>query len=230
MIDLDQKYKDITQRVYQLVGKRQEIISEKDSLLQKQEALMRAAQVAVDAKKLLELFVKSTEINLKEYIEPLVNEAISFVFQQQLEFRLLFMERRNQIEIDFIIMRDDKHKKIYKDYMQNPGEYADEFENVVKESVNINYNYGGAINQVLALVLRLLIIELLKIKGTVILDEPTSAVAETYAARVGQLVSNLSRRFNRQYIYITHSTALASYADVHYEVKATNGISTVNLK
>jgi len=36
--------------------------------------------------------------------------------------------------------------------------------------------YGGAINQVLSLVLRLVLVELLKVEGPIFFDEPSSAV------------------------------------------------------
>ena len=60
--------------------------------------------------------------------------------------------------------------------------------------------------------------------------EPSSAVGEEYSARLGQLLASLSERFHRQYILVTHSHSLASYAEKIYEVEKVNGISQVSVK
>lgn len=75
--------------------------------------------------------------------------------------------------------------------------------------------------------MRLVLIELLQIEGPVCLDEPTSAVHEEYAARVGVFIKSLSERFNRQIILVTHSQALAAAANKVYNVVKHNEVSAV---
>jgi len=173
----------------------------------------------------MEIFVKGVEYRIRDYIEPVVSEAFEFVFDQNLKFHLLFVNRRNQVEVDFIILRDDKTEELYQKCIQNPGKYTKQLESLVKETKNINFMYGGAVNQVLSLILRLVLVELLKVKGPVFLDEPSSAVSEEYNMRLGQLISSLSQRFQRQIVLITHSKTLASFAEKSYTINKINGIS-----
>ena len=179
------------------------------------------------ARRLLELFVKSTEHITKDYIEPVVTEALDFVFSQHLFFHLRFVNRRNQVEIDFIILRTPESEQEYQEYEKDPSKYEADLEQLVKETKNTSFNNGGAVNQVIAMVLIFVLAQLLKIEGPIWLDEPSSAVGEEYSARLGQLISSLSERFNRQYVLITHSSTVAAYADIVYRVSKINEVSTI---
>jgi len=228
MDNLKLRYNKSNENLQQLIGKRKMLKDEHALQIKNRESSELKAIQYMEARKLLEMFIKSTEVSIKNYIEPLVNEALAFVFQQGLEFRLIFIERRNQIEVDFIVMREESQKETYQLYIKDPDTHKKGFDEVVKGTKDINYNYGGAVNQVLSLVLRLVLVELLNIKGTILLDEPTSACSEEYSARVGQLVSNFSYKFSRQYLIVTHSTSLSSYADKTYRVQKVNEIAQVS--
>jgi DNA repair exonuclease SbcCD ATPase subunit len=197
-----------------------------DSLLE----LTRSSKLHDEAHRLLEVFVRSTEGAVREYIEPLITEALDFVFCQGLQFHLLFVNRRNQVEVDFIVLRTLEAESIYQEGTGESDVDEVELSLLIKESKNINFMYGGAVNQVIALVLRLVLAELLKVKGPIVLDEPSSAVGEEYSARLGQLLVSLSQRFDRQYILITHSKTLASFAETVYEVEKVDGVSHASLQ
>ena len=180
-----------------------------------------------NARRLLELFVKSTEYVTKDYIEPVVTEALDFVFSQNLFFHLRFANRRNQVEIDFITLRTAESEAQYQEYNKEPSKYEADLDQLVKETKNTLFLYGGAVNQVTAMVLTFVLAELLEIEGPIWLDEPSSAVGEEYSARLGQLITSLSAKFNRQYVLITHSNTVASYADIVYRVSKINDVSKV---
>lgn len=180
-------------------------------------------------RQLLELFVKSTEHNIKSYIEPTITEALEFVFSQYLKFHIVFFNRRNQVEIDFAVIRNPAVEQQYQEYITAPDTNVEKIQQLVKESKDINYMYGGAINQTIATILQLVLVELLHIKGPIFLDEPSSAVSEEYSTKLGHLLSSLSRKFNRQYILITHSNSLASYADKTYNIMQVAGYSQASL-
>jgi|GEM_PF-3294243 DNA repair exonuclease SbcCD ATPase subunit len=212
------------------VAQRDTFLSQKKELQDLLKKTQEQMSVDTQVQKLLEVFVKSTEGYVRQYLEPLITEALDFVFNQGLYFHLLFVTRRNQVEIDFILLRDDVSEEQYQKFLLEPNKYAKQLEGLVKETKQINYMYGGAINQVIALVLRLILAELLQIQGPIFLDEPSSAVGEEYSARLGQLISSLSSRFNRQYVLVTHSHSLASYADIIYEVEKINNVSQISVK
>jgi hypothetical protein len=177
--------------------------------------------------KLLELFIKSTEYGIREYIEPLITEGFVFVFEQDLFFHLYFSSRRNQLEIDFIILRTKAQEEEYQKYIADQVKYHKKLEDFIKAYNAINDEFGGAVNQVLGVLLKVIIAEMLHIEGPLLFDEPTSMVSEAYAGRLGKLLSSLSHTYNRQYSIITHSAALAACGDKKYNVTLNGKISEV---
>lgn len=213
------RYNNIWTEVSKKLGKRDLLQVQKENINKQIEQHNSEIELSQLSRSLLSLFAKKSEIDIRRFIEPSITEALEFVFNQNLKFHMRFVSRRNQIEVDFIVLRNNEEEKAFLTYIEKPSEYEKELEELVKETKNINYNYGGAINQVLALVLRILLVELFKIRGPLFVDEPSSAVHEEYATKLGQLITSFSKRFNRQYIIVTHSDALASFADIKYTVK-----------
>lgn len=222
---LQKRYKEVSHQVQRRIGQRDQLLSQERQLREKFTEKTKELTYLGEAKKLLELFVKSKEEKIRLQFEPVITEGLQFVFSQQLHFHLYMTTRRNQSEIDFIILMSQESEDLYQHYVKENDEKG--LEKLIKETKNINYLYGGAVNQVLALILRFINVELLKIKGPIFLDEPSSAVGEEYSSRLGQLISSMSQRFNRQYILVTHSKSLASYAQKVYEVTQQNFVSKV---
>lgn len=225
---MDSRIQSVNNHLQQQIGLRNSLISRVEDL----QSLLVDIENTLDEyskiKKVFEVLIRSTEISLRNYIEPVINEALDFVFNQTLFFHLVFCNRRNQLEVDFLLLRSQEVENDFRKYILDYTTYEKEIEVLVKDSKNFSDSFGGAVSQVLSCVLRFIIAELLKIKGPICMDEPTSAFHPVYAERFGQLVSSLSKRFNRQYIIITHSTELAAHADKCYIVdQRIPGISNV---
>lgn len=227
MKDYITKVNTVSNKIQQLVGKRDSLLKSIDNSQKQEKEYLLKTDIVIKAKTLLELFVKSTESQIQEYIEPTVTEALQFIFNQKLYFHIVFVSRRGQVEVDFIVLANSDVEEDYQKYLTDTEKYKKELEILIDSYVDITYNNGGSVSEILGLVLRLLLIELLRIEGPVVLDEPTSAVCEEYAGRVGVFIKALSNRFNRQIIYITHSKALASAANKIYEVVKNQDISIV---
>ena len=229
-----ERIKKHSERLSSLRDNVQRIIGKKDSLV---ENIFKSKQIEENivenltriskAKILLEMFVKGTEVQVREYIEPTVTEALHFIFNQSLFFHIVFVERRGQIEVDFIVIGGQEKENEYQEYLKDLEKNRKQFDEFVSEYTDITYLYGGAITEILGLILRLLLVEFLQIKGPIFLDEPTSAVHETYASRVGVFIKSLSEKFDRQIIFVTHSSALASSANKVYEVRKEGVLSIV---
>ena len=227
-ISLTERYNNIWTEISKRLGKRDLLQIQERDIKEQLDNYTKELELSEQCRSLLSLFVKKSEIDIRRFIEPSITEALDFVFSQNLKFHMRFINRRNQMEIDFVILRNSDEEQKFQIYIQDQNKYENELEDLVKETRNINYNYGGAINQVLALILRILLVELFKVRGPIILDEPSSAVHEEYAVKLGQLISSFSKRFNRQYIIITHSDALASFSNIKYNIKQDGqGISHV---
>jgi len=184
---------------------------------------------AQHARKLLEVFVTGTELQLRNYIEPIVTDALEFVFEQHLKFHILFAQRRNQVEIDFILIRTEETEAAYQLYVANPSKHEKQLELLVRSTRNLDFMYGGAVNQVLSVILKFVHAEALGLQGPLTLDEPSSAVSEEYNSRLGLLLASLSKKFSRQVILITHSRTLAACADVQYLVEKKGNVSSALL-
>lgn len=216
---------NINDILQQRIGQRNILVTKQEELSSHQLQLKNTVELYNSARRLLEIFTKGTEIKIRQYIEPIITEALDFVFDQGLQFHLLFINRRNQMEVDFLIIRNAETERKFQIYVQDQTKYEKQLEQLVKETKNTTDTFGGAVNQVLSCILRFVISELLHIQGPIVLDEPSSAVHPTYALRLGQLISSLSKRFNRQYIIVTHSRELAEFADKIYEINQVKGIS-----
>jgi hypothetical protein len=149
------------------VAQRDTFLSQKKSFQTILQSTQEQLKIDAQVQRLLEVFVKSTEVSVRNYLEPLVTEALDFVFNQGLQFHLLFITRRNQVEIDFILLRDSESEEKYQKYILSPDKFAKQLEALVKETKQLNFMYGGAVNQVIALVLRLILSELLQIQGPI---------------------------------------------------------------
>lgn len=213
------------QKLQRLLGRREALLQEvKTSEITEQQKL-EFLHIKSRAKIVLEYFVKNTENTIKEKIEPIITEALHFIFKQPLFFRAAFIERRGQIETDFIILPNSEKEKEYQSYLSDTSNYKDQLEEMSSTYSDILFMYGGAILEVTGLLLELIIGELLQISGPICLDEPTKSVHEEYAARVGIFIKSLSEKFDRQIIYVTHSNALASSANKVYRIKKEGDIS-----
>ena len=71
-------------------GKRDLLLKNLTSLEKREEELLKEVDIVSKAKDLLEMFVRSTEVRVREYIEPVVTEALNFVFSQNLYFHIVF--------------------------------------------------------------------------------------------------------------------------------------------
>ena len=227
IVDYRNNVQKLNTSLQRLIGVRDQIVKNVEKLEIDEESKLRRLEVVSKAKSLLELFARSTEVQIKEYIEPTITEALSFVFNEPLYFHIVFVNRRNQVEVDFIVLPGREAEERYKLYLSDVVKYEKELEEIVDSYTDLTFLYGGAIGEVLGLILRLLLVELLQIKGPVMLDEPTSAVHEEYASRVGVFIKSLSEKFDRQVIYVTHSHSLASSANIVYDVKKEGFISIV---
>ena len=224
---IQERFEDVKKKVQAKVIKRDMILSD---IEKKKEDILRVKgmlELKKQARSLLELFVRGTEKRIKDYMEPLINTGLFFIFEQPLSFFLHFSSRRNQLEIDFVILRNDEQKEEYLKYCEDAVKYEKKLESFVREHTEINDTFGGAVNQVLGVLLKFIVAELLKIEGPILLDEPTSMVSEAYAGRLGNLIQSMSLEYHRQYIYITHSASLAACADKKYTVDLMNGVSVV---
>ena len=79
---------------------------------------------------------------------------------------------------------------------------------------------GGSVIQILAFLFRVLftVSQNPPLLPLLILDEPFSMVSAKYRGTLGELVHELSRRLNIQFILASHEEEIAEASDVTYEI------------
>jgi len=225
--NLSEDYKSLRSDVDKMVGRRDLLVEQRDSSQRELEDVRKGVEIERGVKKLMSVFIRVSESRLQSYIEPIVTDALRFIFQQDLYFHFIFVERRNQIESDFFVIRHSDVEKEYQSLIQDKEANIKKIEQIIKESKDINFMYGGSINQVLAAVLLITLVQFLKIEGPIFMDEPTGMVNEECNARFGQFLVQLSKKFERQIVFATHSNSLTAQADKIYNVSMTGGHSIV---
>ena len=144
---------------------------------------------------------------IQEDIESLVTYALQSVFEtEDLSFHVEFVDRRNQVEADFVI------------------------ESAIAGKIrrgDIVGSFGGSVSDVISTILRLVFLELLQLPGPLVLDEPGRMIRNDKMPNFGRLLKELSQRTGRQIICITHSDVLAQFGDKTFEVDQLGGVSLV---
>jgi DNA repair exonuclease SbcCD ATPase subunit len=159
------------------------------------------------ARTVLELLSKLSEQEVRDYIEPLVTEALRAVFGYDLRFGIEFGFERNQVVVSFSI--------------------TDALGNTVQG--DIEDMKGGGVLDVISLVLRFVLLELFGLEGPVVLDEPGRFVDRKHQPAFGELILSFATRFNRQILIVTHDEAICAIGALHYHVEQDEqGVSHVS--
>lgn len=160
-----------------------------------------------------QLFV-ATSLGSREYVKDVVEEYMSrgltLVFEQDIQFKVLFKEKRDQIEVDFKILI---------------GAGGNEIKGSIEDAVG-----GGALD-VMSVVMRIVVRNLLKIDSPFALDEPTKFLnpisSGNQIVNFGRLLKELCAETDTQVILVTHDKTLPEFGDKVFEVMMHNGVSNV---
>jgi DNA repair exonuclease SbcCD ATPase subunit len=172
-------------------------------------ATLEAYQAVVQAA--LDLLEQSNIVSrdyMKAEIEKLVTQGLRIIFEDaHIEFGINFTTKRNQTEAEFVISRGESE------------------ENMI--TGDILSTYGGGLVDIISISLRIIIMQLMKAQGPMLLDEPGKNISAQYIGNFGKFLTQISKTFDRQIIMITHNDRLAEFADNTFEVDQINEISRV---
>lgn len=152
----------------------------------------------------LEKCSELTKQDIKEKLETLVTWAIRSILQtDEFKFKVEFVSRRNQVECDFYVEDKEGNK------------------------LDLIQSCGGGLVDIVSMALRIVLTELAKVEGPLILDEPYRMVSTHYIDNASEFLRQVSKKLDRQLIIVTHNQALAKCADKLFEVSIEGGISQV---
>jgi len=87
---------------------------------------------------------------------------------------------------------------------------------------------GGSVYEIIGVCLRLICLEVFKIKGPLILDEPLRSVDDTNLSNALGFILQYCKSTGRQLFIVTHNNQIANAADKLFEVTQANGISSIH--
>jgi DNA repair exonuclease SbcCD ATPase subunit len=157
------------------------------------------------------LFQKTSEFQRKKacrQIEELGTFALQYVFGHEfrLEISMTPSGKKPEAEIYIVSMEEGQ-----------------EIRTTAQDS------RGGGIVDIVSLALKIVILQAYepKIDGPIILDEPGKHVSSEYIMPLANFLKEVSQKFDRQIILVTHNPYLAETADKKLMVMLVNGKSKV---
>ena len=130
-------------------------------------------------------FIQSqTQDKIKESFEEITTYALKYIYSSDYKFELEFDRRGNLGTMEFNIKTPD-----------------------FTESANICDTSGGGIIDIVALALRMVLLEVSypKIEGPIILDESLKHLSKEYREKASNFLNEINKKLNRQIIMITHA-------------------------
>lgn len=162
---------------------------------------------STQARILLQEVAEFAREQARQQIEALVTSALQFVFGGDTRFRVEVEEKNRQPSAEF--------------YLTSTYDGGYQVETRPQEA------RGGGVVDVVALALRIALLEACGLPGPLLLDEPGKHVSEEYSQQVATFLKQLSQSFGRQVILVTHNQHLAQSGDKAFLVELQQGISRV---
>lgn len=187
-------------------GIRQRIQTELEQKESKLKTLQSELYSSEKARAIMQLVAKETQEQLEYKISELVSLALSAIFDNPYELVLNYEIKRGKTEADLLFKRG---------------------ENLIKPLLAS----GGGTVDVAAFGLRVAIYSLKsqKTRNTIVLDEPFRFLSKQHQEKASQLLSELSKKLNIQFIMVTHNQEFIKSADKVFQVSKHNGISQVEV-
>jgi DNA repair exonuclease SbcCD ATPase subunit len=195
---------EIRNKVERLKGQRKQVKEQISRLIASVDSLTTSLHRHEEARELLQEIGLRTQEQLQYHISDITSLALSAVFDDPYELRVVFEKRRNKTECDLLFVRNDKEVE--------PLEAS---------------GYGAV--DVAALSLRVASWTMMnpRSRNTIILDEPMRFLSEDRQPYASQMLKELSERLGIQFIIVTHEQELVQYADKVFEVSIRNGKSII---
>jgi len=157
-----------------------------------------------EAKEIIRAVGQATQQQISFHISDITSLAMEAVFKEPYQLKIDFVQRRNKTECDLSFEREG----VKIDPLTASG--------------------GGAVD-VDAFALRIASWTMMnpRSRNTIILDEPFRFLSGDNQERASAMVKEISQKLGIQFILVTHSETLASYADRTFTVSIRNKISKV---
>jgi len=196
--------KELRSRIDQEKGKRDEVNRSFLELDSRRKELKKSVRRSEEAQAIIQKVAKDTQSQLEIHISDIVTMALETIFDDPYEFRIEFVVKRNKTECELIFEKDGV--KIHP----------------------LSASGGGVIDTAsFALRIALWTLQTPRSRNTIILDEPFKFLSKDLLPRACDLLQELQKKLNLQFIIVTHLDELAECADKTFEVRIKKGVSKI---
>jgi len=186
-----------------LLGQKSQLTDRLISLRNRLAALQIEQELLVAARELFQKVSMLVRYKISDRFAELATEALKFIFQRDdLKFIVNLDVKGNLPVAAFSVMVD--------------GHEVDPREAL-----------GGSIYEIIGICLRLICLEVFKLQGPLILDEPLRSVDEVNLRRGLEFILQYCKSTGRQLFIVTHNNQIAGSADKLFEVVQEGGVSSV---
>jgi DNA repair exonuclease SbcCD ATPase subunit len=209
-MDLVSEYRDIVDTYKDMSGRLREKELYRDSLAAEIKSMEDELVLLVDSIEILEAASSIAQQTVFDKIDELVTESLQVIKEDDsISIKSELLHKRGQPEAVFGYR--DGVSPVYGDLL---------------------YTHGGGIVDIMSCALRLIVAELLGVKGAIVFDEPFRMLhseCASYERNAVNFLKEFSHRRNRQLIIITHSEEISSIGDKVFRVVQNNKRSTVEV-
>ena len=170
------------------------------SLTKELDVLISDKQSIDESKEIIEKVATATQSKLRFYIKDIVQLALDSCFPGEFEFDVEFSIEYGKTAANLVF----KHGGCEEDPIDA---------------------CGGGVVDVAAFALRIAVWSMGRSANTIILDEPFRLLSRGLHKRAGEILKTLSEKLNIQMIMITHSSNIAEFSDLSYDVRKIDGVS-----
>lgn len=162
----------------------------KDYEIQKTNALQQSKTLA-DCQELAQVVAQGIQQQAHSMIARVVSKCLSAIFDEPYVFQILFERKRNKTEARLVFERDGME-------------------------IDPITSSGGGVLDVAAFALRLAAVVLTKprCRKIIIMDEPFRFVSQEYRFKIRQLLLDLAKEYDFQFIMVTHIRELVCGTNV----------------
>jgi DNA repair exonuclease SbcCD ATPase subunit len=151
-------------------------------------------EASLKARALIQDVGKQTQQQLEYHISSIVTTAIMSVFEEDIEFKVEFVERRGKTECDFWFVKDG-------------------------EKMNPVFSSGGGLLDITSFALRISFWHLNQNRNVMIFDEPMRFLSKELVPKAVEMVRMLSEKLGIQFIIVSHIENFVEGADKNFRIE-----------
>jgi DNA repair exonuclease SbcCD ATPase subunit len=151
-------------------------------------------EASLKARAIIQDVGKQTQQQLEYHISSIVTTAIMSVFEEEIEFKVEFVERRGKTECDFWFVKDG-------------------------EKMNPVFSSGGGLLDITSFALRISFWHLNQNRNVMIFDEPMRFLSKELVPKAVEMVRMLSEKLGIQFIIVSHIEDFVEGADKNFRIE-----------